>query len=412
MKRTALFLLGLFLPALLQGANDATLLVLDRATQKPVEGAKIRIGTSLFKSGPDGTVYIDIPAKTVRIITPGYRDITHDFDANRTVLLEPFDIKALYLSFWGAGTKKFTDRILRLVEQTEINAVVIDVKSEYGHLLYPGVLPRARAIGAYANSRIADIDTLIARLKAKNIYLIARIVVFKDDLLATKLPELAIKNKQGAVWRNGENIAWSDPFLSEVHDYNIAIAADAARRGFDEINFDYIRFPGTRGLRYAQKNTRQNRVNAINTFLASAQQTLDRLDVIVSVDTYGYVCWNENDTGIGHQLADLGRYSDIVSPMLYPSSYHLGIPGYEESLNHIYRLIHDTLREGHRRTGIPPRRFRPWLQAFPDYAFDRRKFGAREIREQINAAEDFGSSGWMLWHPGSYFYPHGLKLPD
>lgn len=396
----------------LSGAEDATLHFFDKQTLAPVEGAKIVIGTSVYKSASDGGVYIDIPADTFTVKAPGYKAASVTLDENRTILLDPFDIKALYLSYWAVGTQKFTRRVFKLIDETEINAVVIDVKNEYGFITFPGSIPLAREIGAYDKVRINNIDAFIKKLKDKGIYVIARIVVFKDDLLASRMPELAIHTQTGALWRNGEGIAWCDPFLSQVYDYNIQVAADAADHGFDEINFDYIRFPGSNHLRYARRNIRHNRVEAVNTFLARAQAELDRHDVLISVDTYGYVCWNENDTGIGHQLADLGRYSDYISPMLYPSSYHLGIPGYEDSLKHIYRLIYDTLQEGYRRTGIAKRRFRPWLQAFPDYAFDHRNFRGKEIREQIDAAEDFNSSGWMLWHPGSYFHHYGLKQAE
>ncbi len=410
MKSAAtLLLFFLLFQGMLPAAQGFTLRLLDSQSLRPVEGAKIAIGSSYYKSGPDGSFYLDVPAPRFEVKAPGYKSETVVLDGNRTILMEPFDIKALYLSFWAVGTHKFTSRIFRLIDETEINAVVIDIKNEYGYITYNGAVPTARAIGAYDKVRVSDMKGFLQKLKAKGVYTIGRIVVFKDDLLASKKPELAIRDRNGGIWRNGEAIAWSDPFLETVYDYNIAVAVEAARLGFDEINLDYIRFPGANRLDYAKRNTRRNRVAAINAFLAKNQEALDRTGVMISLDTYGYVCWNENDTGIGHQLADLGRYTDYLSPMLYPSSYHLGIPGYEDSLEHIYRLIHDTLAEGYRRTGIAKRRFRPWLQAFPDYAFDKRKFRGWEIREQIKGAEDFNASGWMLWHPGSYFYHHGLK---
>lgn len=403
-----LFSITILLDAL-PSAEDATLHLFDKQSLAPVEGAKIVIGTSVYTTASDGGVYLDIPADTFTIKAPGYKTASVTLDDNRTILLEPFNIKALYLSSWAVGTAKYTRQVFKLIDETELNAVVIDVKNEYGHLTYPGNIKLARTIGAYDKIRISDIDAFVKKLKQKGIYLIARMVVFKDDKLAGRMPELAIHDENGDVWRNSEGIAWSDPFIQKVRDYNIEIAADAARKGFDEINFDYVRFPDARRLRYREYNIQDNRVKAVNTFLKKAKEELDRLGVMISVDTYGYVCWNENDTGIGHRLEDLGRYSDIISPMLYPSSYHLGIPGYEDSLNHIYRLIHDSLQEGYRRTGIAKRRFRPWLQAFPDYAFDHRQFRGEEIREQIDAAEDFNTGGWMLWHPGSYFRHYGLK---
>lgn len=409
-KLTALLSLLFLTLGTVTGTDDYTLRLLDSRTFAPVEGAKTVVGSSYYKSGPEGTLYIDLPVTDgkLEIKAPGYTARTVLLDDNRTVLMEPSDLKALYLSYWAVGSKKFTDRIFHLIDTTEINAVVIDTKNEYGYITYPGIVATARAVGAYDKVRISDMKRFLQKLKEKGIYTIARIVVFKDDLLGSKRGDLAIC-KNGTVWRNGEEIAWSDPFLPEVHDYNIEIAVETARQGFDEINLDYIRFPGAGRLLHAKRNTRKNRVWAVDTFLEKMQRALDRTGVMISLDTYGYVCWNENDTGIGHELDHLERYTDYISPMLYPSSYHLGIPEYEDSLNHIYELIHETLKEGYRRTGIAKRRFRPWLQAFPDYAFDKRKFGGWEIREQIKGAEDFNTSGWMLWHPGSYFYSHGLK---
>lgn len=324
----------------------------------------------------------------------------------------PREIKGLYLSFWGAGSAKVNNRIANLRDTTEINTVIIDIKNEYGYLSYEGNVTEAREIGAYGKTTIDDIDAYIAGLKQKGFYIIGRMVVFKDHLFATRHPNLAIHNAAGEVWINNEKLAWGNPASSIVRDYNVKIAGDAARHGFDEINFDYIRFPATRTIRFGKTNNQHNRVGAISAFLKQAKKALEPTGVKISVDTYGYVCWNSNDTGIGQKLEELEKYADFICPMLYPSGFHLGIPEYKDPMSHIYETVLYTLEKAYERTGIERRRFRPWLQAFRDYSFDKRPFRGTEIRKQITATEDFGAGGWLLWHPASYFVADGLRPPD
>jgi len=120
--------------------------------------------------------------------------------------------------------------------------------------------------------------------------------------------------------------------------------------------------------------------------------------VFLAADIFGYVCWNTNDTGIGQQLEAIAAQVDYLSPMLYPSGYTWGIPGVRNPVANPYAIVRNSLAEAQRRLGISPKRFRPWLQAFKDYAFDRRAFDADEVAVQVRAAQDFGSDGWMLWN--------------
>ncbi len=333
------------------------------------------------------------------------------FEPKRVSTLD-MDPKVLYLSFWGAGSSRIKKRVDTLVEKTEINAVVIDIKNEYGYLSYQGNIPEAKTIGAYRKKTIEDLRTLIQEYHDKGVYVIGRMVVFKDNLFARAHPDSALRNHKGIVWNNNENLAWTNPASPAVQNYNVDIAAEAAAMGFDEINFDYIRFPATKTISFGMPNTEKNRVAAIEEFLSKAKIALKPMGVLISVDTYGYVCWNTNDTGIGQRLDVLGKYADIICPMLYPSGFHLGIPNYEKAMENIYEIIYYSLETAHIRSGIPRKRFRPWLQAFRDYSFDKRYFKADEIREQISAAENFGSGGWFLWHPGSYFVADGLQAPQ
>jgi hypothetical protein len=250
---------------------------------------------------------------------------------------------------------------------------------------------------------------LISTLRARGIYTIARIVTFKDNPLALARPDLAVRTRNGTIWRDRERLAWTDPFKQEVRDYNIAVAIEVAKSGFDEIQFDYLRFPDARGLVFSQPNTENNRVKAIAEFLQEAKTRLRPYNVFLAAAIFGYVCWNLDDTDIGQKLEELTPYLDFTSPMLYPSGYQFGIPGYRNPVAHPYEIVSLSLKKAKERTGLPSTRFRPWLQAFKDYAFDRRPFTGQEIRAQIQAAEDFGANGWMLWNPRNVYSGEGLR---
>jgi hypothetical protein len=250
---------------------------------------------------------------------------------------------------------------------------------------------------------------LAAMLKEQGIYLIARIVAFKDDLLAQAHPEWSVRTADGHLFHDREHFAWIDPFRREAWDYLLDLGEEAAAMGFDEIQFDYVRFPDSRDAVFSQPNTEANRVAAISGFLQAARGRLAPYNVFLAADIFGYTAWNSNDTYIGQDLAALSQAVDYLSPMLYPSGFQFGIPGTPEPVRQPHDIVLRTLRRAAARTGIAPLRFRPWLQAFRDYAFDRRPFDADEIRAQIDAAEQAGSDGWMLWNPRNSYTADGLR---
>jgi len=173
-----------------------------------------------------------------------------------------------------------------------------------------------------------------------------------------------------------------------------------------------VRFPDETGLVFSEPNTEANRVSAIVAFLTDAGRRLAPYNVFIAADVFGYTLWNLDDTDIGQRLEDLMRHVDYLSPTLYPSSFQFGIPRYAEPVAHPYEIVRLSLDNARRRTGLPPVRFRPWLQAFRDYAFDRREFGADEIAAQIRAAESFGAGGWMLWNPRNSYDAAGIPKGD
>jgi hypothetical protein len=387
-------------------------LVVDAISAHPVEGAVVTCGNALVTTARAGTFQLPAAEGTVRVRAAGYRRA--ELQSNRgggevvRVPLTPLQPKALYLSFFGIGDARLREQALALIDATELNALVIDVKGDHGRIPYASTVPLA-ALGAVSPRTIGDIRGLMSRLHEKGIYTIARIVVFKDSPLALARADLAVKTRTGVVWRDRENLAWTDPFRREVSAYNIDIAVEAARNGFDEIQFDYVRFPDAAGLVYSLPSTRVSRISAIVGFLAEARRRLAPYNVFLSADVFGYVCWNRNDTMIGQRLEEMAPLLDYISPMLYPSSFQFGIPGYRVPVAHPYEIVSLSLARAQERTGLPSTRFRPWLQAFRDYAFDRRRFGGSEIRAQITAAERFGSHGWMLWNPHNVYAPDGLE---
>ncbi len=219
-------------------------------------------------------------------------------------------------------------------------------------------------------------------------------------------------DQAGFPWKDREKLGWVDPHHPEVVDYNLRIAEEAARLGFDEVQFDYIRFPDTARLQYARPHTFGNRTAAINDFLRRAKQRLDRHGVYLSADVFGYICWNENDTYIGQHLESLLPHVDYLAPMLYPSGFSHGLPGFPAPMEAPYEMIYLSLLQAYQRTGADPQRFRPWLQAFRDYAFDRRAFKAEQIGAQIAAARDFGSNGYMLWNASNRYSEAGVPVNE
>lgn len=387
--------------------------VVDFFTGKPVKGAFVTSSNNVVLTDENGTFAVNTILSKVGVRAPGYgRTEQMVIPLNGIppkINLVPFTPKALYLSFFGIGDRSLRESAIRLLQQTELNTLAIDVKGDRGMIPYKSSIPLAAEVGAQRTITVREMAPLMRSLKAKGIYTIARIVVFKDNPLALARPDWAVKTSAGEVWRDRENLAWMDPFRKEVWEYNIQIAVEAAQQGFDEIQFDYVRFPDASGLQFSMPNTEENRVRAVSGFLAEARRRLIPYNVFLSADIFGYVCWNLNDTKIGQRLEDIVGHLDYVCPMLYPSGFQYGIPGYRNPVANPYEIVYLSLKRAQERTNLPSYRFRPWLQAFRDYAFDRRYFNDREIMGEVKAAEGFGSHGWMLWNPRNSYTSAGLR---
>ncbi len=399
----------LLFPPLLAAATQLTVLnILDNT---PVTQAQVITADGVGFTDANGTITLAEDSGSVHVKAYGFRPLRGNIDPDTprtTLYARPILVKALYLSFWGAGSEARIDAILQLARATKINAVVIDVKNEQGLTSYKTGVREADAVSAHRSRTIKDMQRFMQTLKSEGIYTIGRIVVFKDDLRAEKRPEAAVRDANGSRWQNREGLGWLDPFVVSNHDYNIDIAEDAARVGFDEINFDYIRFPETSGLRFAKENNPENRIKAVSAFLRRAKTRLTPYGVFLSVDTFGHISWDKGDTGIGQTMASMKDHVDYFSPMLYPSGFAKGFMGLKDPTSDVYKVVSESLRQ----LDIDPVRIRPWLQAFRDYAHSRTPFGGRKIREQIMAAECHDSGGWLLWNPRSRYQGADLDKDD
>ena len=400
------------------GAGAAELRVVDAHSHTPVEGAITLVQGESQTTNAAGLVTIPASAvdahAMVSIRAPGYaraERVLETQSATFEVQLRQIKPRAVYLSVQGVSSWVLRDAAVALQGETAINALVIDVKGDRGDTPYPSAarmaVGSAREQGT-SSVRSNQFAALIRQLHSRGLYLIARIVVFKDDRLAATHPDWAVRDHAGEIWRDRENQRWIDPSVEAAWGSTLDVAEEAVRLGFDEIQFDYLRFPDANGLQFHQANTQAHRVAAITGFLAQARERLRAYNIYLAADIFGYVCWNADDTAIGQQINTLGAVVDYISPMLYPSGFTWGLPGCRKPTERPGEIVSRSLAEAKRRTGLPGVRFRPWLQAFRDYAFDHREFNADMIRAQVEAADAEGTDGWMLWNARNRYDPANL----
>jgi hypothetical protein len=324
-------------------------------------------------------------------------------------------IRGLYLNAYAAGSRTRLPAWIAVADSTEINAFVIDVKDEKG-IRYRTEIPLAAELAQEGEVMIRDLAALADTLRAHDIYSIARIVVFKDPILAGARPDWSVRNPDGGLWTDRAGNRWVSPWDDRVWEYNLAIAEEVARAGFREIQFDYVRFAEPYRSLPAQVHPRAkgDRTDAIAAFLLEAQRRLHPLGVTVTADVFGLSPNDPRDVNIGQQWETLSATADHILPMMYPSHYlptHLpGVPKpdlmpYETVFKSagMARLRTDRLREA----GVQPARVIPWLQAFsaPWLGRNHQKYGPEQIRQQKQAVYDVGFEDWILWHPGSLYAP-------
>lgn len=359
----------------------------------------LRVGQKLIIPGVITPVRPVEPAPVEAILPP--RPFVMGTDPNFPPLGPREAVRGLYISYFAIGHNETRERVLELLESTELNTVVIDAKGDFGLTSYPTQVPLAREIGA-VRPTIKDFGELLHQLKSRGIYTIVRIVTFKDNPLARNYPELAVKTSGGAIWQDGEKLGWADPFLTPVWEYNIQLAVETAQLGVDEIQFDTVRFPTPSASgppHFSQEATRESRVTAITGFLSMARGQLEPLGVKIAADVAGYTCWRQDDSVIGQDLERMGQYLDVLCPVLQPSTFGSGIPGYKMAVAHPYEVVYHSAKQAINRLKATGCTVRPWLQDFQDYRFDKRVYGKDEIQAQVKGCFDAGCVGFMVWDP-------------
>ncbi len=362
----------------------------------------------------------------------------------------PEAVKAIYMTSCVVGTPSFRQQLVDLVDRTEINAIIIDIKDYSGEISFPPESDLLKPAWTAARCGTSDMKAFVASLHEKNIYVIGRISVFQDPLRSKARPDLAVKKaSDGSVWVDGKGLSFIDVSAKDHWDYIATLATESYNLGFDELNFDYVRFPSDGNMKdIAFTHTgAKSKPEALEFFFAHLHQTLsapERFSSVrhentgratttpyLSADLFGMTTTNTDDLSIGQVLERALPYFDFIAPMVYPSHYPFGFMNLGDPNKSPYKVVNYAMAEGVRRakatttsvaglmherigTSTPAlytkpaydiQKLRPWLQDF-DYGGD---YGPEEVRTQIQATYDTGLTSWMLWAPSNRYTEAALK---
>lgn len=354
-------------------------------------------------------------------------------------------VRGIYVSGPRAGSESYMADLIDLVDTTELNAMVIDVKNDEGEITYNMELEAAKQIGATVNY-ISNIKQLVYDLKKKDIYLIARIVAFKDPKLALGREELSLRKMDGTIFHDKAGNSWVNPYKREVWNYLISVAKEAVKLGFDEIQFDYIRFSTDsemKNVNFGEEAKAKTKKDIITEFTKYACDELQPLGVFVSADVYGAIIDSKVDAEIvGQDYAMMANYLDYICPMIYPSHYADGSYGLEHPDLEPYNLIRKALEksrevlsttdtnsievnnseinnnstsnsENEINSNTNKAIVRSWLQDFTaTWLTNHKVYGPDEIRDQIRAVYDSGYEEWILWNGNNTYTQAGLIQSD
>jgi hypothetical protein len=422
------------------GFHDATMTVSEKPVEGPVEirldpvvltgqvttddgralpGAAVSLGSDIKSiTDKDGefTLSRAVPGE-VQIERPAWEGTSVAWDGsteNLAVSLEPKMIRALRVAgdLSGAGDLEKWQSLLDLADETGINAFVVDTQDEGGHVYHDTDVDLAYEIGAVIPRY--DAAQVIKDMDAHGLYKITRIVTFQSNQLARARPDIAAINKStGLPWTNNKGLAWLDPTDHDSWEYPLALAEEACRIGFDEIQFDYVRFPSDGPIdqlsfdelssdNYYGEAAQQKRIETIAAFLEEAHKRLNPMGCAVAADIFAITLESTSDEGIGQSPSVFSNYVDVLSPMIYTYTYRSGWKGWDNPNDHATELVTETLD-----AGIPklegPAMYRPWIQ--------RAFLESSEILQLQQVAEDRGF-GWMLWSAGTHFNTGLLPPPE
>ena len=343
--------------------------------------------------------------------TPSTLTATTTEKAPRVVthIKTPEHVKAIYMSSWVAGTPSLRAKLVKLVDTTELNAIVIDVKDNTGLLSW--------------NGRIADLDDFLDELHSKNIYVIARIAAFQDPLYVKNHPDQAVRSKStGGIWKDRKGVPWVDTGSKDMWKYIENVSKDSYARGFDEINLDYIRFPTDGKLSdmtfpISGERAKTDKAGIVSDFYYYITDALRKDGIPVSGDIFGIVMVTKVDIPtLGQDMHVALETFDFVSPMIYPSHFYAGTAGYQNPAQHPGEIITFAMKKGieiadqvasstGQATSTIRAKYRPFYQDFDMGAI----YTAELVRAQIDAGNKLGIDSWMLWDPSNKYTPSALK---
>ena len=348
----------------------------------------------------------------------------------------PTAVKGIYITSWVSGTKELRDKLVRIVDTTEINSVVIDVKDYSGRISFNVEDSYLKEIGASEN-RIPDAREFIERLHQKGIYVIGRISVFQDPYLVKIKPELAVRRKSdGGIWKDFKGISWLDAGAREVWSYTAAIGREAYSIGFDELNFDYIRFPSDGNMKDISYpfSGKKSKPEVLKEFFAYLYTELKPTGATLSADLFGMTTTNTDDLNIGQVLENALPYFDYIAQMVYPSHYPPSFMGFANPAAKPYEVVKFSMDAAvkraiattttavlsptsriasttpalYKKPSFSAQKIRPLLQDFNLGA----TYTAEMVRTQIQATYDAGLTSWMLWNAGNKYTVAALKGDD
>lgn len=321
-----------------------------------------------------------------------------------THIKTPAEVRALYMSSWVASTPSMRNRIVDIVDTTNINAVVIDIKDATGKISF--TIDDDELIAELGSSQnlIKNIPELIQSLHDKNIYVIGRISTFQDPYLTNRKPDWSLKDKKtGQPWKDRKGLSFLDPTKPEVWDYVTHLAQDSYNVGFDEINFDYVRFPSDgiiENITYPNPETSKSDI--LEKFFQHLDTEVRQKGIPTSADLFGLTTNTTDDMGIGQVLEKAMPYFDFISPMVYPSHYPKGFQGYSNPAAKPYEVVTYAMKQGVARAkvaGYGPEKFRPWIQDFNLGA----TYTAAMVQDQMRALGEQGIHSYMVWDPANKY---------
>ena len=365
---------------------------------EPIVEAVVRVKTDLVLTDEDGRFAMPYAEGTRRITVSasGYADRDIRPAKRLKVTLERFEVKGVYLNGTAAGYDDVVDAMIDLIDETELNAIVVDIKD--GLVYYDSDVAFFQDAGMVRPTY--DAEELVDRLHEHDIYVIARQVVFKDPLVAEAHPDMAIRDEEtGKLWRGWAGEAWVNPLATGLYQPNVDLAVEAAELGFDEIQYDYIRFPDgdLSGADFGERyDDAENRVGALTTILGMTREALRPVGAKLSADVFGWMLLVDDDQGIGQRLPDIAAVVDYISPMVYPSHFPDGSIAVDGPPNDFpYETVEISLSLGMKKIPGAELKVRPWLQ---DFTLTDDAYGVTEIHDQIRAAEEVGASGYLMWN--------------